>query len=59
MKLQCKKCGKKEAELMSRLDIKRCDFLAPSDISKILDKALDLIDPKYIVCKACGHYEKQ
>ena len=54
MKLQCKKCGKKEAELMSKAEIKMNSFLA----NKLFNVIDDLLRPKYIVCKACGHYEE-
>lgn len=60
MKLQCKKCGKKKAELISKMDIKTSNFttLDTAIINKILEMADNLFSPNYIVCKSCGHVEK-
>jgi len=59
MKLKCKSCGKKQAELMSKAEIKTVNFLPDTVIDKLLDMLDDWTAQKYIVCKACGHYEKQ
>lgn len=59
MKLKCKKCGKKTAELMSKAEIKTANFLPPTVIDRILNMFLDMVEQKYIVCKSCGHYEEQ
>ena len=61
MKLKCSKCGKKEAELMSKAEIKsrRSNFASPALAEKLLDIADDWLGAKYIVCTACGYYEKQ
>lgn len=59
MKLKCKKCGKKEAELMSKAEIKTANFLPPTVVDRILNMFLDMIEQKYIVCRSCGHYETQ
>jgi predicted nucleic-acid-binding Zn-ribbon protein len=60
MKVQCKKCGKKEAEFMSKHEIKASNFanVDSAIVTKILDMADNLFSPNYIVCKSCGHLEK-
>ena len=60
MKLKCKKCGKKQAELMSKVEIKASNFSAvdTSVVNKILDMVDNLFSPNYIVCKSCGYVEK-
>jgi len=59
MKVKCKSCGKKQAVLMSKMDIKTSNFVAVdvAIISKILDMVDNLFSPNYIVCKSCGHVE--
>ena len=54
MKIKCDKCGEREAELMSKAEIKMSSF-SPDIASKVLDIVADLFSPKYIVCKACGY----
>ena len=61
MKLKCNKCGKKQAELMSKMDIQSSSNF--TDVStNIFNKILNIVDnlysPNYIVCKACGYVEK-
>ena len=61
MKLKCKKCGKKEAEIMSKAEIRAAkDFISIDStvVNKILEMVDNLYSPKYIVCKACGHVEE-
>jgi len=60
MKLKCKKCGKKQAELMSKYEIKTSNFsnVDVTIVNKIIDIVDNLFSPNYIVCKACGHVEK-
>lgn len=61
MKLQCKKCGKKEAELMSKVEIKTAKNFSSIDsnvVNKILEMVDNLFSPNFIVCKACGHIEE-
>lgn len=55
-KMICKQCGKREAEFMSKLEIK--NRFSPSTIEKIFDVAVDMLSPKYIYCGACGYTEK-
>lgn len=60
MKIKCNKCGKKQAELMSKVEIKTSNFSAVDTtvVNKILDMVDNLFSPNYIVCKSCGHVEK-
>ncbi len=58
MKIKCNSCGKKEAEIMSKMEIKTSNFVDASIASKVLDIINDWTAPKFIVCKACGHTEK-
>ena len=60
MKLQCKKCGKREAVTVSKAEMKRelVGALSTTLIEKIHDTINDWTAQKYIVCKACGYYEK-
>lgn len=55
-KMICKKCGEREAEFMSKLEIKT--RFSSSTIEKIFDVAEALLAPKYIYCGACGYTEK-
>lgn len=60
MKIKCKNCGKKEAEIMSKVEIKTSNLVAVDTtiVNKILDMVDNLFSPNYIVCKSCGHVEK-
>jgi DNA-directed RNA polymerase subunit RPC12/RpoP len=60
MKLKCKKCGKKQARLMSKYDIKTTNFVGVdmAIVSKIIDVVDKIFSPDYIVCESCGHVEK-
>ena len=61
MKIKCESCGKKEAEIMSKLEIKNTSNFVGIDLSlvnKIIDLADNLFAPNYIVCKSCGHVKK-
>lgn len=61
MKLKCKSCGQKEAVLMSKGEMKSGTngFVSDAIFQKVLDMIDDWTSQKYIVCKACGHYEEQ
>jgi len=58
MKLKCPECGKKEMELMSKAEIKVCNFSAAVDVNKIFTIIEDLFSPKYFVCKNCGYIKE-
>ena len=58
MKLQCKKCGKREAELMSKAEIKIAKGIDSTIVDKIVEMVDNLFSPNFIVCKACGHIEE-
>jgi len=59
MKMKCNSCGKKEAQLMSKADIKlTSNFVNSAIASKVLDMLDDWIKPQYIICGACGYREK-
>jgi len=58
MKMKCNKCGKKEAKLMSKADIKMSDnFVNQAVALKVLDMLDDWFSQKYIICTSCGHRE--
>ncbi len=61
MKLKCRSCGEKEAVLMSKAEMKAGakGFVSEAVFRKVLDMIDDWTSQKYIVCKACGHYEEQ
>jgi len=60
MKIKCSKCGKKQAEIMSKVEIKMSNFVGvdTSIVAKIIDLADNLFSLNYIVCKSCGFVEK-
>ena len=58
MKMKCNSCGKKEAQLMSKLDIKTSNFVDSTVLNTVLNMINDWTEPKYIICGACGHKEK-
>lgn len=58
MKIKCNSCGKKEAQLMSKADIKlTSNFVNATIANKVLDMIDDWTKPKYIICGACGYRE--
>lgn len=58
-KLKCKKCGKRKVELKSKREIKIDQKFMSSAIGvKILDMIADWTSGKYLICGACGYYEK-
>jgi hypothetical protein len=57
IKMKCNSCGKKEAQLMSKFDIKTSNFIDTSVLNKVLGMIDDWTQPKYIICGACGHRE--
>lgn len=63
MKLKCPSCGKKEAELLSKAEIKMrkntLAFLPPTVFENILGMIDDWTSAKFLVCGSCGHFEKQ
>jgi len=58
MKTKCKKCGKKEVQLMSKMDIKvSSNFVNSTVFEKVLNMVDDWTSAKYFICGACGYKE--
>jgi len=57
IKMKCNSCGKKEAQLMSKLDIKTSNFVDSTVLNTVLGMINDWTQAKYIICGACGHKE--
>lgn len=55
--MKCNSCGKKEAQLMSKLDIKTSNFVDSTVLNTVLGMINDWTQAKYIICGACGHKE--
>jgi len=56
-KLKCKKCGKREAVLVSKSDLQK-GLIPPSVLDTFVKWFEDYYNPKTVYCKACGYYEK-
>ncbi len=57
-KVKCKKCGKKEAVLMTKFGVTGYKFENSSIIGKILNTIDILGGNQFYVCGSCGHVEK-
>jgi len=58
MKMKCNKCGKKEAQLMSKLNVTTSNFIDSTVLNKVLSMIDDWTKPRYIICGACGYREE-
>ena len=54
MKLKCPDCGKKEMELMSKMDIVTSNFVTEAAFLTAIKFVADWFVPSKYVCKNCG-----